>query len=391
MSWRRNLRRASFRGITFFVESVEGSGGRRLAVHEYPERDEPLAQDLGRKARSFQLEAYVLGQDYMAARDALIDALDKKGPGELIHPYRGAMQVAADVYTYTESSREGGMAIFRIPFVEAGKNTYPNSSFDTRAMVDRRAGGSILASQSVFERLFDVSGRPAYVSQGGASTLTSAVHRVQSLSSGGSASFSRQSGSMLTNALSLLVDPRSLGGQLVSLISSLSGMGTPSRSQRSLRPLSSFGSDLPYVPRTTPSRIAQANNQDAMTALVRRVALSEEARSSARMNFATYDDAAAMRRDLGDRLDVEMDMMTDDTEYAAYADLRAATVRDLTVRGADLSRVTTVPVRATTPSLVMAYNLYEDAGRSDEIVSRNRIRHPGFVPGGKDLEVLSDD
>mgnify|MGYP000977712715 CR=1 FL=1 len=37
---------------------------------------------------------------------------------------------------------------------------------------------------------------------------------------------------------------------------------------------------------------------------------------------------------------------------------------------------------ASVPALVAAHRLYGDAGRDAEIVGRNRIRHPGRVPGG---------
>ena len=49
-----------------------------------------------------------------------------------------------------------------------------------------------------------------------------------------------------------------------------------------------------------------------------------------------------------------------------------------------------VTPEATQPALVLAYGLYEDAGREAEIVTRNKVRHPGFVPGGQALEVLAD-
>jgi prophage DNA circulation protein len=44
---------------------------------------------------------------------------------------------------------------------------------------------------------------------------------------------------------------------------------------------------------------------------------------------------------------------------------------------------------ATLPALVVAHRVYGDATRADEIVSRNRVRHPGFVPGGIALEVAT--
>ncbi len=97
-----------------------------------------------------------------------------------------------------------------------------------------------------------------------------------------------------------------------------------------------------------------------------------------------------MRTEVTDRLDTLMESATDDESYQALADLRSATAKDITARGADLARVVAYDPPATRPALVIAYDLYEDAGRDAEIVGRNHVRHPGFVPGGQPLEVLSD-
>ena len=69
------LRPASFRGVPFdaFEEHSE-AGGRRLVRHEFPLRDTPYAEDMGRKAGQWQVEAFVLRNrwaDYEAARDRL--------------------------------------------------------------------------------------------------------------------------------------------------------------------------------------------------------------------------------------------------------------------------------------------------------------------------------
>ena len=50
-----NLRPASFRGVAFEVESHSESGGRRIELHEYPLRDTPYAEDLGKKAGKWQI------------------------------------------------------------------------------------------------------------------------------------------------------------------------------------------------------------------------------------------------------------------------------------------------------------------------------------------------
>ncbi|WP_431355959.1 DNA circularization N-terminal domain-containing protein, partial [Algimonas porphyrae] len=51
MSWRDQLEKASFRGVPFHVSRSGGEVGRRVQLTEYPLRDRPYAEDLGRKAR----------------------------------------------------------------------------------------------------------------------------------------------------------------------------------------------------------------------------------------------------------------------------------------------------------------------------------------------------
>ena len=41
MSWRDRLQKGRFRGAAFLIESHDAGGGRRLALHEFPLRDEP--------------------------------------------------------------------------------------------------------------------------------------------------------------------------------------------------------------------------------------------------------------------------------------------------------------------------------------------------------------
>ena len=79
-----------------------------------------------------------------------------------------------------------------------------------------------------------------------------------------------------------------------------------------------------------------------------------------------------------------------DAVFQGLAELRRAVVTDLTTRGANLPRVRSVILPCVTPALVAAYRIHADAARADEIVSRNRVRHPGRVPGGVPLEVLSE-
>ena len=158
MAWRDDLRPASFRGVPFAVASTDGEIGRRTVVHQYPKRDIPYAEDLGRKPREFTLEAINLGLDYMAARDKLIIALEQPGAGELVHPYRGRLSVAIVSARLTESTDQGGAAFFSLTFTESGENLHPATKTDTKAAVKKAADKAKTSVIDSFSKFFNISG-----------------------------------------------------------------------------------------------------------------------------------------------------------------------------------------------------------------------------------------
>lgn len=394
MSWRDQLQPASFRGVAFKVKSAEGIAGRRSARHEYPQRDEAYIEDMGRKAREFTLDAFILGADYMRGRDALLDAVEASGPGLLVHPYRGRFNVAVTECRYTESSDFGGMAKFSLTFVETFDLTQPATRIDTQTQVGSAADAAVLATQGDFEQSFLVSGFPSFVGLAALDVVNSALGSVRGTVLSGFADINVLPGflsgltSLQDNAEGLLGLPGDLGARLLSQFGALSGLFSPAQTYTSTRSFSGFGSTLKPVPSTTPARRRQGTNQAAVVNLVKRAAVVESARASSQMTFASRDEAQAVRADLVERLDAES-MTAPDPVYVSLTALRTAVVRDITARGADLSRVVNHTPRTTLPSLLVAHQLYGDATRADEIVARNRIRHPGFVPVGRVLEVLA--
>lgn len=124
-TWRDQLHPASFRGVPFFVDSDSMPAGRRTQVHEYPQRDKPLVEDMGRVTREIKLEAFVIGEQFIELRDNLLNALDKPGAGELIHPWYGRLMATATECDVSHERREGGMARFSLMFVEDGEKGFP--------------------------------------------------------------------------------------------------------------------------------------------------------------------------------------------------------------------------------------------------------------------------
>ena len=140
--WRDRYQAASFRGAIFHVETEQRHGGRRTVVHEYPKRNVPYSEDMGRSAVRFSVQGYLIGPDYLDRKDALIAALEQDGPGtlRLPLPYQGQdMEVMVVQYGITESRERGGMCGVDMDFVEAGKPGFSDVSTVTQAVVTKAA------------------------------------------------------------------------------------------------------------------------------------------------------------------------------------------------------------------------------------------------------------
>lgn len=396
MSWRDEMRDASFRGKPFFVEEHELSGGRRTQVTEYPLRDDPATEDLGRKAHRFTFQAFVIGQDYMAARDALLDALDEAGPGELVHPYYGTRSVAILEWSVRESTRKGGMATFTISCVQAGKTVLPARSVDTALVVQQASSTLTETASTEFVETWDVSG-PEWVRLDALSAVDQALDAISGAMDMTTMPFDMANSalaevaSLKADGLSVLNIPNLLANRIMGIIDDLFDLVDFDIDVMSVfRSLFSFSASTRAASSTRSTVGARsAANSSALSQLVSLAVLASAATTSSSMDFSTFEDALAVRSDLVDAVETASAQASDPV-YAALSALRVAVVQDFASRAA-LPRITSYQPVETLPALVVAYDIYGDATQADQICSRNKVRHPGAIPGGSVLEVLTGD
>lgn len=383
--------------MPFEVESDDSTFGRRVEVHEYPQRDMPYAEDLGRKARERNLTAFVIGDDYMTKRDALLAAFEKAGSGELVHPYYGRMVVTVTDVRVSHSFRDGGMCSFQISFVEAGELAYP-------AAVNATSTQSLLAADVLetnaiddFTENFSVDSLPEFA-------VTDAITEFnEGLTSIDGALTS--AGVVLSNPLSLLSDDLAdlirTPGQLATrffgifakgnaVLSQISGLGDINainmlNALTTLRLTSLFSQR--YSGGNTPTRARMVQNKNAINTLVRQALITQSAGMVAAMPLPVYDDAIVIKNELLATIDTEIETANDKT-YLALKTLRSKTYADITARTQGAARLKNITPKEVMPALVLAYDLYEDTGRDGEIIERNKVRHPGFVPADT-IKVLS--
>jgi prophage DNA circulation protein len=119
--WRIRLQPASYAGVIFHVEHQGRSSGRRVVVHEYPKRDKPYSEDMGRSVIRYQMTGYLIGPRYHITKKALINALENKAGAPLMDPYIAEYKTCiCERYSVTETRERGGYCTFEMSFVELG-------------------------------------------------------------------------------------------------------------------------------------------------------------------------------------------------------------------------------------------------------------------------------
>lgn len=403
-----SLRPASFRGIPFEVDTSEKTYGPRVAVHEFILRDDPSQEFLGKLPQNFTVEAVLIGDDVAAQASRLSAALNEESAGRLVHPLYGEFDaVVVGEVRERFSTSEARVIRLVIPFQRAGTQPSPVATTDTASAVTASSDLALSAVASDFARTFSTSGA-GFVGDAAQSLIRSlSAETLGSMRAGGLTGLisSGGIGSGLDGLVAILptelTDALALGQRLLNVFrgpSKPSGLPV-SETLLAMAEPTGIGSTLPTPATGTPSRLQVAGNQRAVITAMRAGAAIEAARSGAVEGWASKNDAISWR----DRTNTALDLLADasaeaggDESWRAITDLRVAVTRDVATRAAPLPRLAVLRPLRTTSSSLLAYQMDGDdlAGvftRAADISHRNRVKHPGFVSGGVELEVLVDD
>jgi prophage DNA circulation protein len=383
--WLLDLEEASFAGVPFQLIGHGREGGKRGPDHEYPDRDTGANEDLGRRLVRFSFDAFVIGDDYHIQAQNLIAALDA-GRGELIHPRWGAWQVICRQYSESESNAAQGMATFSLSFVEASGELGVTVIVAADAATKAAADALKLAAAAAFADAFAVTGFSGAVSDRALSDLAGRVDQllvtVQGPISGvlvDSDGFFAAVETLEADAIALVSDPAELASTLQTALAAIGDLGALSSLTRA-RPASLTG-DLAVLP-VDPGEAQILLNADAFSALMQRSALAERSALAVDAGFSTFDDATAERDELAELIEADELLPSSFDEFDQLVELRTRLVIELTDQAASLARLRTVTLSTVTSALALAWDLYGDATRADEIVERNGIAHPSFIPPG---------
>ncbi|MCA5974501.1 DNA circularization protein [Pseudomonas fragariae (ex Marin et al. 2024)] len=461
-TWRDSLLPASFRGVGFFIEKAVVPAGRKGQLHEFPQRDEPYFESLGKQSKVHTLTGFIVGPDCFEQRDKLLQALEQEGAGELVHPWLGRVQVQVGECGVTHNLSEGGLVRLDLKFYPANPLKFPVSTLNTRrqllgaseslldsalrryrsvmATVDavriniqalRSALSGVFATIqrqftpfmtiysdvtalvhslvnapltvstlfSTFFASFDGDSRRARRANGTSSIGGASTGAGSGSSTGGGSGNGSASGSNGTAASSAAARSGSNGGVSsvetvdyrsviseatqqaeavsgINLVSQSSGLDTGVTAQAAanlvqdalLVKVAKIVASMPVATTVTPLTVVPSLDQQVTQALQR-------------VDVPVADDVIELRDTLSSAI-WEASLKADPEHYLALNTLRQALIRHLNAVAASGVRLVDLKVSEPLPALVLAYRRFGDASRAQEMVQRNRLAHPGFVPPG---------
>lgn len=383
MAWRDDIFPASYNDVPFNILEHDASGGRRVDVHEFPNRDRATLIDLGRKATELSVDAIVVGDDYLVRRDRLLAELDRGGVGRLSHPFLGLQRVAVRGWRLAETIERGRACRISMTFVVGDAVTAGAVAPVTADKVKLAAAALKSANVSALAAIKRPTSPASLLERVGqlqtlADQLTTQVSQLRGWADsalvGPMASVLRSAQSFSNNLQQLVALPGVLAQTLASLAQGIADL---------------FEQDPDAGFAVATGWASTAATGDEFNAWLAREGVAQAAVFLSQRSFDTSAAALDAQRQLLAALEAVQDSASD-TIYVALTDVRAAVVADVASRAAQLPQIAAFTPEAVLPAHVLAHMIYGDATWADDIVARNGVRHPGFVPAGSELEVLRD-
>ncbi len=367
-------------------------------------------------------------QTYIDARNAMIKALDEGGQGDLILPTYGKIRALAGQYRTEFDNTVGGFEPLEVEFYEVSREPQVTSRVDTTKQLEI----SSVAAKDQVEEDFAYSAttepstgsgpeplpEPGVDPEPAADFVLEEAEKVAiSLADDlfteiglGVANdkvnefvkrlddFKANVSVIVRKPVDYVNDIRTLTEDITSIFDApIDGFNAAKRIflkfgiNLPLRDIVNLGSTFDDIFSTTPDREQQRLNEESVVFSVKTVAAIQMADTAAKVQFVTSRDVSVLIDDVVETLDSLALEIGDSQQrqelYDSINDVKTKFLADISRASANLPGLKTIKTSKELPSLVIAYDLYADAERQDEIIERNKIESQLFCP--VELEVLT--
>lgn len=396
--WLKTLFKASYKGVPFWVETDEESGGRRVVQHQFPMRDLPFLEDLGEDLRNFNVSAYVASDRADDEAASLVAICATRGAGTLVLPLHGSLNVRCLSFDRERSKDRHGYLAFKLRFTREGAATSIVSVASLANLVFVNADALAVVASAAFAGAMKVDQQPDYVAEAGVSAFRDAVSILEAVRTAdpvlpaASAAQRDEIQALYDDADDLLAEPATAETAAQRLIASARALGdgmAPVAAARSFEQTLGGSGAVPQIAHLTPGSKQAVLNQAAAARLARIAAMAVYCEAVVRIELKDRPSAITLRANVAEHIEAELvELSAADIDlFHALELLRDALIEYLSRSILDLAPVVRVEVNARLPSLYWGWRLYKDPNRSTQLVQRNRVVFPSLMP--TDFEALA--
>lgn len=428
MDLSQELYEASLDGVKFLVSSSSTKGGRRQAEFEFISTDRRQVQDLGRYLRKFEVVGYLqnnpnTNQNYFSNRNALLKVLETGGQHILMHPFYGEIKVTTGIYSIKENINQLGLGEITFtatqiseeintPLPQTNQKVTSKSVADQAAVVNKKIQSDSASKFSLTKKFKD-----AY--QSAKDMYTNTMKQIQDVVKpiadevNEAVNFVKDVENDIDQVNTLLNNPSSLFGTIIDDITGIDGFtNNINNAIAGLKRFNQFGDALnnfgTSLPTTDQSSFAIENlspfirvpenpittqeteiktNADLISGSVKQSSLSKQYELAVQVDYANTDDLDQAIIDLEDQFNF---LRSDigDTVYNDFAKLRQLANQVLEAKREKTIRVSNLEIQGISALSLIAYSLYEDSTRQDDLIRLNTTTDATNIKGT--IKVLTD-
>lgn len=415
MSVDQSFLTGNYQGVKFLFVNNSQSGGRKIAVHEYPQSDNRTIQDLGQYLPVYDITIWITGnaQTYRQNKEDILKALDTD-PNEyltltgrdtnFIHPIDGSLAVYAEKYSVSENSDSFGKCEIKVKLYSISKITYPvadlgDGSVEVKNIFDQVLDAINEAFEDIFDLIIDLQNLLSkildYINNL-ISILQNALTIVE-VASGALSEFVNNLNNLADSIVSVVQSPSDLANNISNIYQNMTNLGKTT-ADKSILNQNIFGFNSGTQQDITTLAIQKSEqNRKAINTYINSISLIYELLNTVNSDYATNDDIVTQSDILTDQLKNVIDNNFYIDENGAtqnlfnqdvidnITDMYNKTVTYLTSQATNNKNIITQNI-SNDSLLSLVYRYYGDIDLYDQINNLNALGNPFEIK--KDIKFL---
>lgn len=382
----------SFKGVPFFFESTDFSGGgRNIQTNAIPFSNDHVNEDTGKNIAEYSFNIYFVGEDAENQKNDFLRVCNEEGAGELVHPYFGVFKVRCGPISLSYGIQQEYIS-GTVKFIPENDFELRNSEVSLSGKTRQKANELRKTVADKTSKSFKVAGKSKSILDKALAMSNKAVDAVYSArkSIQKAAAFARQVGSIKSNLQSIMLAPGDFAARLQNLIA-MSGeiLGID------VDPKDNVANGVELMAFTLDSvevfDSQSEENRDTIESLVRMSGASMVAENAVDCEFSSVGEAEYYQGVIHDAFEAVIEKTQDVDLYLQAQALEAAALKYLRDNLSNIPYEVEVKLPATNNLLSLAYGVSGSLDEFESVLARNGYRDPLFVKPSDRLLVLSDD